>query len=157
MERKVYITGIGSCIMKPDDTTVPVTRENRKLMRFARTSGKLFLNALSEAVANSGCNHIAAENTSRRGVFFGDFMNLTTDAAHRTELFEQCKAVSGCFDEKLFLQYIIDDWSAVEVLKEVPNIPCFLAAQLTGANGPSETLLNSCASGLSALKTGYES
>ncbi len=154
--KKVYITGSGSCIQESDDLSVLHTRENRKIMRFARASGKLFLAALSEALKNSDCNSFDDGDSYRKGVFFGDFMNLTTDNEHRIELFEQCKKVSGSFDEKVFINYIIDNWSAVEVLKEVPNIPCFLAVQLTGATGPSETLLNSCASGISALKAGFE-
>lgn len=50
MEKKVYITGFGSCIQESEDLSVLHTKENRKIMRFARTSGKLFLSALSLSV-----------------------------------------------------------------------------------------------------------
>ncbi len=155
MKRKVYISAIGSEIIE-EDTPIPVSRENRKLMRFARTSGKLFINSLYEAMKMADNDSPELNDNYRRGVFFGDFLNLATDKEHRDELFEHCKNSSECFDEKEFLYYIINNWSAVEVLKEVPNIPCFLAAQLTESNGPSATFLNSCASGLSAVKAGYE-
>lgn len=156
MKKNIYISGFGSNIMESENSAIPINRENRKFLRFARTSGKLFINSLSEALKMADCNSLNLNDNYRRGVFFGDFMNLTTDKVHKDELLEYCKNYSERFDEKEFLYYIINNWSAVEVLKEVPNIPCFLAAQLTEANGPSVTFLNSCASGLSALKLGYD-
>ncbi|MGI6257862.1 MAG: beta-ketoacyl synthase N-terminal-like domain-containing protein [Anaerovoracaceae bacterium] len=147
---EIVVSGYGRCILNEREE-VELNRENRRTMRFARRSGRMFISALSQAVKMSGYNIEEGQKESR-GVFYGEFMNLMSDEDHRKELFDLCKNKEDRFDGGCFFHGIVDYWSTVEVLQDVPNIPCFLGAQITKAGGPSETIMANCASGIYALK-----
>ena len=123
-------------------------------MRFARRSGRLFLEALQEAYAISGCAD-AEMPSSRKGVYYGECLNLFSDEEHRKEIFGACRDVAGEFRGEVLMNEVVDHWSAVEVLQNVPNVPCFLGAKLTSSSGLSETFLAGCASGLKALRDAF--
>lgn len=151
---EIVVSGYGRCILNERDE-VELNRENRRIMRFARRSGRMFISALSQAVKMSGYN-IEEGEKENRGVFYGEFMNLMSDEDHRKELFDLCKDKENRFDGGCFFRGIVDHWSTVEVLQDVPNIPCFLGAQITKAKGPSETIMANCASGIYALKAAVD-
>ena len=134
--RKVVISGYGKEIFNNCNETINMTKENRKIMRFARRSAKMFLSALFKAVQMS--NLVSDESDEyKRGVFFGDFMNLVMDREHLFELFDICMEEKQEFDSKTFFKGVVSNWSSIEVLKDVPNIPAFLAASSIDIPCPS--------------------
>jgi hypothetical protein len=152
---KVAISGYGHEILADSNESIKVSREKRKLMRFGRRSANLFLNALLKAVQMS--NIIDEEdNAFRKGIFYGDFMNLVVDNEHLFELFNICRDEAQDFNKESFFNGIVGNWSVIEILKDLPNIPTFLAAQMTGSKGVSSTILSSCSGGLLSLKDGFD-
>jgi len=160
MNRPVYITA-GKIRTFNGSEKELVTRQTRKFMRFARRSGMLFLAVLYELLEEDGDlpgmqdeSRGGKMPSERRSVFYGEDLNISPDSAHREELLHLQE--DGPFDEHLCFDFIRKNWSAIEVLKEVPNIPCFLAAQMTGSHGHSQTLIEGDAAGMLALREAWD-
>jgi len=152
--RKVCISGYASVVQDSADQTI-IDKGNRKLMRFARKSGQIFLKSILNAIEMSGIE-IKEIDSKRIALFFSDFMNLITDVEKIIAVLKELTDNECEYDKESFVKNISDSWSVIEVLKNVPNIPAFIACQEIGVKGVSSTELSSCAGGLYSLIDGCE-
>ena len=85
MSETVCITGFDSVSFENYTDKVCIEKSNRKLMRFARKSGQMFLRCVLNAINMSG---IIVEQTDpiRISLLFSDFINLIPDVEKLIEL-----------------------------------------------------------------------
>jgi 3-oxoacyl-(acyl-carrier-protein) synthase len=150
---EVCVTGYDCAVYCGD--MGPIGKERRKLLRFARQSGQMFLLSLLRAMAKSGMDKTMFE-PGRAALFFADNLNLVSDLDKVLEVLSEIKKSGDGYCEKSFVDYIAENWSVIEVLKIVPNIPAFLACQELGATGASSTELSSCSGGLMGVIDAYD-
>ena len=152
---RVCISGFAREVLVSEDQSVSVEKSSRRLMRFARKSGKMFLKALIESIKVSELE-LKDTDPRRMMLFFSDSMNISPDAPKVAESMDALQKNFSAYSEACHVAYIADNWSVIEALQSVPNIPTFLACKEYGIHGASSTELSSCAGGLLTLIDGYE-
>ena len=152
---RVCISGYAREVLASEDQGVSIDKSGRRLMRFARKSGKMFLKALIEAIKVSDLK-LNDTDPRRMMLFFSDSMNISPDALKVAESIDALRRNCDAYSEASHVEYIADNWSVIEALQGVPNIPTFLACKEYEIHGASSTELSSCAGGLLTLIDGYE-
>ncbi len=152
MKNRVYIASYGSTLLKNENEQITINRNNRKIMKYARRSGRMFLQALQFALENFSVEEI---DEYKKGLFVADFLDLTMDEQHLDEVLESVHEKNNTFSTKDAVDFIINNWSMIEAVKGISNIPAFLGAQLTNTRGIASTDLNACSGGMISLKDGF--
>lgn len=154
MSNSVSISGFASIAVASSAENNFVNKSNRKLMRFARKSGQMSLLTLIDALTMSKLD-LADIAPERRALLFSDFLNLVPDVEKTMEVLLAITDGGKAYEKANFVKNVSDNWSVIEVLKNVPNIPAFIASQEFGVKGVTTTELSSCAGGLLCLESGY--
>ena len=90
MSNTVCITGYDSAVLKNCTDKVHIDKSNRKLMRFARKSGQMFLQCMLNAVDMSGAD-LEETDPIRMSLLFSDFINMIPDVEKLIELLNTVK------------------------------------------------------------------
>lgn len=156
MKNRVYITGYASIVPKHQEETYSDVFGNRKIQRFSRRSGTLFMEAVKNALAMSEIN-ISEINSYRTAIILGEYMNQKQDIDSIINVLKKSISESGknVFDDGLYSAYSVKEWNTSSALANIPNIPGFLCALSLQNKGYLSTELLTCAGGLFSITEGF--